>query len=242
MGAGEWLDREDTWAFIPAFVNPHDAGVLKVFESANKVLRTLGGPLDAFKGYLNRASPRDVRTQMQAIYQTLRDEPIALRYIAPPGSPVFDRTSRRRVGQVVRTHAEVIERRYGTCHDLALLLAACAEYIGIRPLIVLVSGHTFVGYWTSSTAHDTYWTEAGKKILDQTAFGPKWTFTDGQALMNLVDKQDVVLVEATYVCQPVKTFAQACKYRVAEFKENMKEDLFDVAIDVYAARQAVQPL
>jgi hypothetical protein len=42
MGATEWLDQEETWAFVPAFVNPFNEGVLKVFGEATKVLRTLG--------------------------------------------------------------------------------------------------------------------------------------------------------------------------------------------------------
>src|SRR5262249_34162447 len=31
--------------------------------------------------------------------------------------------------------------------DLALLLAACLEYIGINPVLFLIDGHAFPGYW-----------------------------------------------------------------------------------------------
>ena len=83
MSAREWLDQQDAWAFIPAFVNPFDEGVLKVFEHAKNVLRTLGSPSDAFEGYLRAAEPEYVRMQMKAIFQTLRDEASGVTYITP---------------------------------------------------------------------------------------------------------------------------------------------------------------
>ncbi len=44
----------------------------------------------------------------------------------------------------------------GTCVDLALLLAACLEYIDIYPVVVLLSGHAFVGYWRNDEDHDRF--------------------------------------------------------------------------------------
>jgi hypothetical protein len=241
MGAKEWLDQEDTWAFIPAFVNPFDDGVIKVFELAKKVLRTLGNPSDNFTGYRqNPPSPEYVSTQMKAIFQTLRDDTIGLTYISPPGSPVFDSSSQRAIGQVVRTHGEVIERRLGTCHDLALLLAACAEYVGIRPLIGLLPGHTFVGYWTGTAAQEKYWKDREGR-LRTSKFGETWTITDGEELLRLVTRGEMALLEATYVCQREKTFDEACKCRAETLKKSDRE-LLDVMIDIYAARREVQPV
>jgi len=241
MGAKEWLDQEDTWAFIPAFVDPFDNGVLTVFELAKKVLRTLGNPSDTFTGYRqNPPSPEYVSTQMKAIFQTLRDDTIGLTYIAPPGSPVFDSGSQRPIGQVVRTHGEVIERKLGTCHDLALLLAACAEYVGIRPLIGLLPGHTFVGYWTSSQSQERYWKERQDR-LRTSKFGEAWTITDGEEFFQLVNKEDIALLEPTYVCQREKTFKEACTFRMDALKKTDRE-LLDVVVDIYSARREVQPI
>jgi hypothetical protein len=239
MGAKEWLDQEDTWAFIPAFVNPFDEGVLKVFEVAKKVLRTLGHPSDTFNGYQQGDTADYVSTQMKAIFQTLRDDSIGLTYIAPPGSPIFD-SSKRPCGQVVRTHAEVVERKLGTCHDLALLVAACAEYIGIRPLICLIPGHTFVAYWLTSTAQERYWSGRERRLRTG-KFGESWTMTDGRELLRLVSKGEVALVEATFVCQREKTFEEARAYRAAQVKSADKDRL-DVAIDIFAARREIQPV
>ena len=36
----------------------------------------------------------------------------------------------------------------------ALLLASCLEYVGIYPVLVLLTGHPFVGYWRSDQVHD----------------------------------------------------------------------------------------
>jgi hypothetical protein len=47
----------------------------------------------------------------------------------------------------LRRPSEVIGERHGTCIDLALLFAACLEYIGINPVLFLIDGHAFPGYW-----------------------------------------------------------------------------------------------
>ncbi|MBA3341852.1 MAG: CHAT domain-containing protein [Gemmatimonadaceae bacterium] len=239
MGAKEWLDQEDTWAFIPAFVNPFDEGVLKVFDYAKKVLRTLGHPNDTFNGYQS-PEPEYVSTQMKAIFQTLRDDSIGITYISPPGSPVFDSVSKRPAGQIVRTHTEVVEHKLGTCHDLALLIAACAEYVGIHPVIVLIDGHTFVGYWLTDKAQQEYWGKREGRIRTS-KFGEGWTMTDADELVKLVAQGDIALVEATYVCERNKTFDEACTYRKTTFALEERDKL-DVVIDVFAARGEVQPL
>lgn len=240
MGAKEWLDQEDTWAFVPAFVNPFDEGVLEVFEHAKKVLRTLGNPNDSFDGYQRAGQPEYVSTQMKAIFQTLRDDSIGITYISPPGSPVIDAASKRACGQVVRTHSEVVKRKLGTCHDLALLVAACAEYIGIRPLIFLIPGHTFVGYWLNPGAQQKYWAQREGRLRTK-KFGQSWTITDGSEVLTLLTTGDIALVETTYVCQREKTFQDACIDRAEQFKL-VDQGKLDVAIDVFASRREVQPL
>ncbi|MHC2863777.1 hypothetical protein ACVIYH_004855 [Bradyrhizobium diazoefficiens] len=231
MSATEWLDQEATWAFVPAFVNPLSEGVLQVFGEATKVLRTLGTPSDAFRGY---SSP--VATQMRAIYQTIRDHGNGITYISPPGSPVFEGASKQPAGQVVRTHGEVLQHRLGTCHDLALLLGACAEYVGIRALIALLPGHTLFGYWTAANHQVDYWKTETK--LRTGKDGEDWTITNRSKLLTLIDEQKVVMVEATCVCEKGKTFEEAC----AAGAEKLRSDGMDAAIDIYAARRRVQPV
>ena len=70
-----------------------------------------------------------------------------LQYINPP--PAYSTKTQR-----LRTPSEIVGSNSGTCIDLALLLASCLEYIGIYPVLVLLTGHAFVGYWRSDTVHD----------------------------------------------------------------------------------------
>jgi hypothetical protein len=44
----------------------------------------------------------------------------------------------------------------GTCLDLTLLFAACCELVDIYPVVFLLAGHAFPGYWRSAQAHDAF--------------------------------------------------------------------------------------
>jgi hypothetical protein len=236
MGAIEWLNLPGTWDYIPAFVNPLDEGVRTVFGDATRILRTLGTPQDDFTGYGQQPPDANyVRTQVRAIYQALRDGSKRLTYITPPGSPLFDGDKPTPIGQFVRTHGEVVKHRLGTCHDLALLMAACAEYVGIRPLIILFPGHTFVGFWTTPKAQEDYWRD--RKITK-----PKsWTIQTGPELLNLVKAGDVLVVETTHLGKPEYSFDHSCEDRVKYLE--LWRDFLNVAVDVYRARtHSIRPV
>jgi len=49
----------------------------------------------------------------------------------------------------------VINGRRGTCIDLALLMAACLEYVEIYPVVFLLNDHAFPGYWRSEVSYNT---------------------------------------------------------------------------------------
>ena len=85
---------------------------------------------------------------MQAIWTALVNE-YRLQYINPP--PSYSEQSQR-----LRTPSDILASNTGTCIDLALLLASCLEYIDIYPVVVLLTGHAFVGYWRSEEAHDAF--------------------------------------------------------------------------------------
>jgi hypothetical protein len=109
---------------------------------------------------------------------------------------------RRLLGQRVRSPAEVIMDRRGTCHDLSLLFAACMEHVRLYPLVVLIPYHTFVGYWQSSKAHVAYWKTARP-----------WQIRHKQELKNLVASGDITLLEATKVTEPMDvSFQDACRW------------------------------
>src|SRR5688572_2774366 len=50
-------------------------------------------------------------------------------------------------GQKVRFPSNIVEDRFGTCLDLALLFCACCEQAGLHPLILMHEGHAYAGCW-----------------------------------------------------------------------------------------------
>ncbi|KAA1419202.1 DUF4011 domain-containing protein [Nocardioides humilatus] len=81
-----------------------------------------------------------VEGSITAIYETLRSRKIA--YSNPP--PGWDYT---REGQRIRDHGVVANGGLGTCMDTTVLTAAVIEHVGLNPVLVLIPGHIFIGYW-----------------------------------------------------------------------------------------------
>ena len=81
-----------------------------------------------------------VESSITAIYETLRSRKIA--YSEPP--PGWDYT---REGQRIRDHGVVARGGLGTCMDTTVLTAAVIEHVGLNPVLVLIPGHIFIGYW-----------------------------------------------------------------------------------------------
>lgn len=150
----EWLDTDTDRLWLPSFVLPRDPAVARVIESARRYLCALADdPGAGFDGYQSivpqkrtveeRYEPVD--TQVRAIWSALLYE-WRLGYINPP-------PSYSEAGQRLRTPTDILDERQGTCIDLSLLLAACLEYVDIWPVIFLLEGHAFPGYWRSHALH-----------------------------------------------------------------------------------------
>ena len=63
-------------------------------------------------------------------------------YAQPPASWGY--------GQKVRTPGDVLEQKVGTCLDTTLLVASALEHLGIHPVLWIVRGHAFLGYWRTT--------------------------------------------------------------------------------------------
>jgi hypothetical protein len=237
MGRAEWLDRPDTWHFIPAFVQPNSEGVLDVIDKAIPILRTLETPESSFSGY-QAEDDAHITKQVEAIFNCLRSE-FQLNYISQPPLQVYKPGDQISSGQRVRWPKEVIERKRGTCHDLAILIASCLEHVSIYPLIYLVPGHTFVGFWRGITAHEDFWKAARNDIRRQPqGLGRTWTITDAGEIRRLLSDGSVDCLEATFVTKRNATFANASE----EGRRRLMRDSLDVAVDVEASRREIQPL
>jgi hypothetical protein len=150
LPADEWTDDDADRQWLPSFVLPRDPVVQRIIEAAPDYLRALADDSSrGFDGYQRLAADgRDegsaVDLQVRAIWSALLYE-TPLSYINPP--PTYTPGAQR-----VRTPGQMFAGRHGTCLDLALLFAACLEYIGLMPVIFLIQGHAFPGYWRSEQA------------------------------------------------------------------------------------------
>ena len=94
------------------------------------------------------ADTDDLDAQVRAVWYALLHD-YRLNYINPP--PVFSASSQR-----LRTPSDILRGGRGTCIDLALLLAACLEFVDVKPVIFLLEGHAFSGYWSSETIRSQF--------------------------------------------------------------------------------------
>jgi hypothetical protein len=155
LPVNEWkFDEKLSTRWLASFVLPADEAVRKIVDRAQKFLAALSDNATVgFDGYQSVDNSVDdpcaqVDRQVQALWAALSFNE-GLSYINPP--PVFTGMSQR-----LRTPTDVIEGRRGTCIDLALLFAACLEYVEIWPVVFVLEDHAFPGYWRDERERDKY--------------------------------------------------------------------------------------
>ncbi|MGJ8696034.1 MAG: hypothetical protein ACSHYF_06935 [Verrucomicrobiaceae bacterium] len=160
--ADEWIDDEVNHVWLPSFVLPRDPFVEAVIDRAEKHLTTLTDDRDsAFDGYQqvglseNLEELKPVDLQVRAIWAAIVFD-FEVGYINPPPSSA---------GQRLRTPSQIQRAGRGTCIDLALLFAACLEYIDVYPVIFLTEGHAFVGYWRSRERFNVFYSPENDRFL-----------------------------------------------------------------------------
>ena len=199
---------------LPAFVMPNDPAVMRLVAAAADLLKARTGS-SAVQGYQSGAERVDAIAE--AIYDAAQARQI--RYAMPPASWGS-------VGQLVRSPSEVLDGRLGTCLDTVVVLAAALEQAGIRPLLWLVDGHAFLGYWRTEDA------------LVNIAH------TDVSDLVNLIDLGLVQLIETTMVTdgERARPFSDTHRPPYATYLTGAMDSV-EAVIDVYTARRCgVVPL
>lgn len=129
-------------AMLAAFVRPNAPVVAEIGRAAIELLNRAGhdASFDAYQKPDADSQGRKADLTATAIAQAIRDRGIG--YSEPP--PAWDYSSE---GQRIRSHEAVAAPGLGTCLDTTVLVAACLEHVGLKPLLVLVAGHAFCGYW-----------------------------------------------------------------------------------------------
>lgn len=166
--------NEQSFATLGAHVRPNDPRLRTILDAAVEKLRAAGLP-GQLSGY---QSGSHVDAMVKAIYEAVVD--LKLTYSDPPAS--WDIR-----GQRIRTTEQILDERVGTCLDTAVLFAALLENIGLYPVIALVPGHAFVGYWSAEVG-----TEYSSPVGDHV-----YPIKDAA---NLIDMGALKLFETTTVC------------------------------------------
>ncbi|WP_084525968.1 DUF4011 domain-containing protein [Nocardia vaccinii] len=211
LAHNEWFNAPIFYDSLAAFVQPNTKSVQTVLDDAAELLRSNTGD-SSISGYQN--GPERTALIAAALYEALRARRI--RYTNPPAS--FEAS-----GQKIRTTAQVLQERFGTCIDLSVTYAACLEAAGLRPLVWLVDGHAFAGF-----------------LRDEVNLSHP-SLTEQNAMVNLVESGIAVPVEAVFYDEsPKGDFTNAITMARQHFSS--PESLAGVVGIAAARKSGVRPL
>jgi hypothetical protein len=210
LAANQWLSASQVldYEMLCSFVMPNHPAVTELLADVSSRLEASTGR-SALDGY--QSGPERADDIVAAVFESMRSR--GNRYAEPPASWSD-------VGQKVRTPEEVLDGRFGTCLDTVVVMAAVLEQCGIRPLLWIVEGHAFLGYWREENS------------LAQTVD------LDVARIVNLVDIGLIGVVETTLITDRAHgdTFADA---QLSPRRTWLAADLARVlaVIDVYRGRR-----
>ncbi|WP_168929653.1 DUF4011 domain-containing protein [Nocardioides sp. GY 10127] len=211
----QWLrvGRDLSMEMLAAHVQPNDPAVEELLAEASEILQQRTGS-GSVQGY--QSGPERARLIVDAVLDAAvaRD----IHYTNPPASW-------HEKGQKVRTPAEVLEGRAGTCLDTTTTLAAALEQAGLFPQMWVVQGHAFLSWSTEEVS------------LERTVT------TDLNLVTNLVDTGRLRLVETTLVPGGGPVDWQAAHERTRrKWLVERRDDVLAVVDVVAARRNGIVPL
>ena len=214
LARDEWGGFGSMASLLAAFVMPNDPAIAALLKEAGKVLARYGHS-SALDGYQSR-DPQRAYMLGAALWSALAAWDLT--YAEPPKS--FERQ-----GQKVRRPSAVRDQGLATCLDTTVLFAAGLEAIGLNPVIVLLDGHSFTGFWLV------------KKTL------PNLIETDAAELRKALAAREFIAFETTAITRaPAATFDEALALAKHALSEQ-EEDRFVAALDVARARaNQIRPL
>ena len=202
----QWAGTRTLVELLAAFVMPNSPAVDQILGRTAGVLRNNDAAL-VLDGYKTK-SRDNVWKQVSAIYSVISTE--AIEYALPPASFSSD-------GQKIRDPERILRGRVATCLDMSVLFAACLEQAGLKPIIVIVDGHAFVGVWLIDTCFATPVTD------------------DAQAVRKRVQSGELMVFETTGACAGSSMSLRRAMPTAAERLEDA--DAFRYAVDVARARE-----
>ena len=197
-----------------AFVMPNDPSLAEIINEAGRILNTWTGS-PSFTAYQTQ-DPNAVLKQAAAVYAALQKQNIA--YIVPPAS--FESE-----GQRVRLAGKILKDHRGTCFDLSLLYLSVLEAIGLRGVLILMKGHSFVGCFLQDRSFPEAVQDDASAITKRFATG-----IDEMCVLECTD----------FTAGKNVDFDMAMQHGKNHFAS---QEIFHAAIDITAARKAgVRPL
>ncbi|MBL8891513.1 MAG: hypothetical protein JNL67_16150 [Planctomycetaceae bacterium] len=250
----EWRFDDDQIIWMPSFVYPRDPAVSKIIDSAQRYLGCLADDYSAgFGGYQAYDPKADdpwkgVEAQVQAIWTALSLD-FGLDYINPP--PSYSENAQR-----LRTPSRILKEGRGTCVDLALLMAACLEWVEIYPVIFNLHDHAFPGYWRnlhdyelfqqtsmrsqefeSKLSEDDLNNSQGKQLASW--YSPQSAYSEIRSYV-LPTPRSLVPMETVMLTQR-SGFQAAIKEATVYFEKSRSKE-FHSMIDVARSRTRVTPI
>ncbi len=116
-----FTDNFDNYRFIAAFITPNE-------ETTKSFAHMVAGGLET------RSSDEDAYAAFVSAFDNLRAH--GVKYIMEPAGFWTGSAS-----QYVQYPRETIERKSGTCLDLAICMSALMEAVGVRSYVALIPGH-----------------------------------------------------------------------------------------------------
>lgn len=212
LAAHQWLayPLELGAELLASFVQPNHPAVAALLAEASEVLKAETGS-GSLQGY--QSGSERVDAIAGAVWRAMQAR--GIRYANPPASWTDD-------GQKIRTPAEVLEGRVGTCLDTVVVMAAALEQAGLHPLLWLTRGHAFLGYWR-----------------DESLQLPETARRDAASVVNMIDMGVMQLVETTMVTENETPVDFTASHR-PPYREHLSGDLGGVLaiIDVVVARKS----
>lgn len=135
---------------IAAFVRPRSRAIGRILSAASDLLEERTGN-SSLAGY--QLGEIRVRQTAEAIFDAICG--FGIRYSMPPASFEID-------GQKVRTADEILDTRFGTCLDLAVMHAAALEEAGMQAYLVLLPGHAMAAFSVRELNTESSITERGQ--------------------------------------------------------------------------------
>lgn len=214
LARDEWGGFYAMADLLAAFVMPNDPAIARILKAAGEIL-VQHGHSASLDGYQQR-DPARAFMQGAALWSAIAAE--GLTYTNPPKS--FETE-----GQKTRRPAAILQDGLATCLDTSLLFSAALEAVGLNPVLILVDGHSFVGFWVvERTFHN---------LIE----------TDSAEIRKAIAARELITFETTLVTQrPPASFEAAIAAAKLKTLEAVADEFLG-AIDITRARMGqIRPL